>query len=162
MALYLTGCSDGFNRGNGNGNGKNKVKKNDTEDAEIGITVTRTRCVKTELNTKYKYIVIAYPNGDKDLYCEVSWLRDRELYLSADHRYAPQSTCIIERDWDRYWVFSSENDTPQMDWFGTVDPEDAPSGSALSRSFEFDFCSTETFEDEYWFQKYYYFGENLI
>ena len=126
--ILLAGCGQdmGFN-GKASAPGQNKPKKTvpktDVVEAE-GITVKRTACVADIAYTKYKYVVIEYPNGDQDIYCGINWFGDRELYLSDNHHFTRNSTCLIERSIGAVWQFGLSDGSATMTWNGLEDEKD--------------------------------------
>lgn len=120
-------------------------------------TVERVACVRQDwgTNTKWKYIVISYPNETADVYCSIDWLRDRKREGFPGDPDSGLRKCVLDQ-----WEFTS-NPEPAVRFLGPGQ-EHSPSGEVLPMSFEFLNCQTTTWENESWYAQEYYLEEGAL
>jgi len=129
-----------------------------------GITMIKVACRQDYGNTYFRYIAIIYPNGDSDVYCGLNWLGENRLYLSNEHHWARENACTLQRSPTSYWAFTRNGADMKAEHVGGVAEEDPGSNPPIMIPAEFTFqnCTTESWDDEYWYNRYYPFNEHLL
>ena len=90
--------------------------------------------------TTFKYVVVKYPNGNVDSYCELNNGTNKQTktvhYYENDFDI-DEASCTLFSDLYQYWEFYRGNNTAYAKWVGSSQPVDAINGQAFPFSFEF-------------------------
>ena len=128
-----------------------------------GTTVYKYMCRHTVLDTEFKYIAFAFPNGDTETWCEINWLGEAEYRVGYGHRYTRTGSCFLKpaQQEEPYWRFYVDsNYKAHGEWTGLKQP--TKSGEyVLPYSFQFS-CTLTEIEDELWWEKYWDFQDYLL